>query len=294
LNTPVLLNPDLRLALGEGPVWDAANNRLLVADITACAIHALGTDGALQRSWHFPAEVGSFGLARSGRWIVALRQQVILYDPETAARETLPTPALPASVRFNDGKVSPDGAFWVGTMDERTPRAPLGALFRIGPDRSSTVVAEGLMVSNGLAWTGDGRTMFHTDSGGGWIDAWDFDSASGAASNRRRVFEYSEEAIGRPDGAAFDTADTYWSAGVRAGRINRFSRDGSLLGSDPYPNPGPTMPCFGGDDLRTLYWTGLRHALGGEAIAAHPTLGGVFVMPGKAPAPGVPIAPFND
>jgi sugar lactone lactonase YvrE len=106
------------------------------------------------------------------------------------------------------------------------------------------------------------------------------------------VFDYTDPAIGRPDGAAFDSADTYWSAGVRAGRINRFSRDGRLIASDPYPNPGPTMPCFGGFDLRTLYWTGLRHALGAEAVAEHPTLGGVFVM--AAPAPGVAIEKFKD
>lgn len=292
MSAPRLLNADLRLALGEGPVWDADNNRLLVADITACVIHALSPDGVLLRSWHFPSEVGSFGLCRSGRWIVALRREVVLFDPETGARETIAAPALPAAARFNDGKVSPDGSFWVGTMDERQPRSPIGTLYRIAPDRSCTAIVEGLMVSNGLAWTGDGKAMFHTDSGGGWIESWDFDPERGAASNRRRVFDYADPAIGRPDGAAFDIADTYWSAGVRAGRINRFSRDGRLIASDPYPNPGPTMPCFGGSDLATLYWTGLRFPLGPEAISEHPTLGGVLVMP--APAPGVPIAKFKD
>jgi sugar lactone lactonase YvrE len=278
--------------LGECPVWDAAHDRLLVADITGCAIHALSPAGALQRSWHFEAEVGSFGLARSGRWIVALRRQVILFDPETDERGTIFAPDLPPTVRFNDGKVGPDGAFWVGTMDENTPRAPLGVLYRIAAGQEPGAIAEGLMVSNGLAWTGDGRTMVHTDSGGGWIDAWDFAAASGAATNRRRVFDYTDPAIGRPDGAAFDRADTYWSAGVRAGRINRFARDGKLLGSDPFPNPGVTMPCFGGPGLGTLYWTSLRHALGSAAITEHPDLGALYVMP--APVPGVPIEPFAD
>jgi sugar lactone lactonase YvrE len=292
LTAPRLLNPSLRLVLGECPVWDAAHARLLVADITGCAIHALAPDGALLQSWHFEAEVGSFGLCRSGRWIVALRRQVILFDPATGARGTLLAPDLPPSARFNDGKTDPDGAFWVGTMDENTPREPLGALYRIAAGEAPRVIADGLLVSNGLAWTGDARTMFHADSGAGWIDAWDFDASAGTAANRRRVFDFTDPAIGRPDGAAFDTADTYWSAGVRAGRINRFARDGRLQASDPFPNPGVTMPCFGGTGLRTLYWTSLRHALGPAAITAHPDLGALYVMP--APAPGVPITPFAD
>lgn len=293
LTQPRLLHPTLRLALGECPVWDAANSRLLVADITACAIHALSPDGAWITAHHFPGEVGSFGLCRSGRWIVALRREVVLYDSATRAiTPFVMIPDVSAFGRLNDGKIGPDGAFWVGSMDERTPRQATAALYRVGADRSVRKIIDGLMVSNGLAWTMDGKSMIHTDSGHGWIDHWDFDSASGQASNRRRVFDYADPAIGRPDGAAFDTADTYWSAGVRAGRINRFTRDGRLLGSDRYPNPGPTMPCFGGPDLRTIYWTGLRNPLGPEAITASPDLGALYVMP--AEIAGVPITPFAD
>jgi len=292
VTAPRLLNPAIRLALGEGPVWDAANARLLVADIIACAIHAFSPEGTLRQSWLFPSEVGSFGLCRSGRWIVALRKEIALFDPVSGALETIAAPALPGPTRFNDGKVAPDGSFWVGTMDDRTPRTPIGALFRIGPDRSCTQIIDGLMVSNGLAWTGDGRTMFHTDSAAGRIDAWDFDPASGRAANRRAVFEFTDPAIGRPDGAAFDSSGVYWSAGVRAGRINRFSREGKLLASDPFPCPGVTMPCFAGPDLKTVFWTSLRHALGAEAIALHPTLGGLFVM--ESAVAGVPIEKFKD
>ena len=292
MTEPKLLNPAIRLALGEGPVWDREANRLLVADIIGCAIHAFSPDGALLQTWLFPSEVGSFGLCRSGRWIVALRKEIVLFDPRNGATETIAAPNLPAPARFNDGKVAPDGSFWVGTMDDRTPRTPIGALFRVAPDRSCTQVIDGLMVSNGLAWTGDGRTMFHSDSAAGRLDAWDFDPASGHATSRRKIFEFTDPAIGRPDGAACDASGIYWSAGVRAGRINRIARDGRLLSSDPFPCPGVTMPCFGGPDLKTVYWTSLRHALGAEMIAEHPTLGGVFVM--QADVAGAAIEKYKD
>jgi sugar lactone lactonase YvrE len=288
-----VLNPDFRTALGESPVWDAQQNRLLVADIIGCTITALSPEGVVLNVWHFPSEVGSFGLCRSGAWVVALRDRIIKYDWRARRITPLCVPGPePAHNRFNDGKIGPDGAFWVGTMDDRTPRAPTGSLYRVTADGGWTRICDGLYTSNGIAWTEDGRTMLHSDSGAPWIDAWDFDPVTGTASNRRRVHTPDAKRIGRPDGAAFDLAGTYWSAGVRAGRINRFADDGTLLGSDPFPCPGVTMPCFGGPDRRTLYWTSLRHPLGTEAVGAHPLLGAVFAMP--APEAGVPVPLFAD
>ncbi|WP_258809420.1 SMP-30/gluconolactonase/LRE family protein, partial [Klebsiella pneumoniae] len=83
--------------------------------------------------------------------------------------------------------------------------------------------AEGFEISNGLAWTADGATMFHTDSRGPWIDRYDFDVATGLISNRNRIRELDEES-GRPDGGACDAEGAYWSAGVSAGVLNRFDR----------------------------------------------------------------------
>jgi len=288
-----VLNPDFRTALGECPVWDAPRNRLLVADIIGCTITALSPDGVVLNVWHFPSEVGSFGLCRSGLWVVALRDRIVRYDWQSRRIAPLCTPGPePASNRFNDGKIGPDGALWVGSMDDRTPRGPTGALYRVTADGGWTRIADGLFTANGIAWTADGRTMVHSDSGAPWIDAWDFDPETGSAANRRRIHTPEVERLGRPDGAAFDTAGTYWSAGVRAGRINRFAADGTLLGSDPFPCPGVTMPCFGGPDLHTLYWTSLRHPLGAEAIGANPLSGAVFAMP--APSPGVAVPLFAD
>ena len=86
-----------------------------------------------------PEVVGSFGLCRSGRLVVALRHRVVLFDPGTQAITDL-TPAVvePVTNRLNDGKVGPDGAFWVGSMDENSPRQPLGGAVpghRRWPDR---------------------------------------------------------------------------------------------------------------------------------------------------------------
>ena len=66
-----------------------------------------------------------------------------------------------------------------------------------------------------------------------------------------------EEEDGRPDGAACDAEGFYWSAGVSAGVLNRISPTGEIERKVMLPLAAPTMPCFGGPDLKTLYVTSL-------------------------------------
>ena len=105
---------------------------------------------------------------------------VILFDPETGARETVCSiEADVPDTRLNDGKVGPDGAFWVGSMDDRPQKEPIGALYRVDPSGEVLRKVEGMFVSNGLAWTADGEVMFFADLRGPWIDRWRFDRWSG-------------------------------------------------------------------------------------------------------------------
>lgn len=272
---------DGRYALGECPTWDEKTGTLYFVDIKGKTIHALDwASRVLTASWHFEREVGSFGLAADGRFVVAEWDDVYLLDPATGAREHLASieADLPYT-RLNDGKVGPDGAFWVGTMDIRTPREPVGGLYRVGSDGSLTRIIGELRVSNGLAWSPDGRTLYHADSGPGWIDTWDFDPASGEASNRRRFAQLVTD-TGRPDGGTVDSDGNYWNAGVSAGVLNCFAPDGTQIGAYAVPVPRPTMPCFCGPDLSDLVLTSLRPD-DAAAIEAAPQSGSLFhAVPG--------------
>ena len=108
-------------------MWDASTRRLLFCDIPGKQINALSVDDGTRVSWDFPEVVGSFGLCLSGRLVVALRHHVVLFDPRTRSIENLTDPVdEPGTNRFNDGKVGPDGCFWVGSMDEvRRGRKPV-------------------------------------------------------------------------------------------------------------------------------------------------------------------------
>ena len=280
---------DSRSGVSECPVWDPATRRLYFCDIPGKRINALSVDDGARTGWDFPEVVGSFGLCASGRLVVAQRHHVVLFDPRTNSLTPL-TPKIdePATNRLNDGKTGPDGAFWVGSMDENSPRQPLGALYRVTADGRIEKKSEGYAVSNGLAWSPDGRIMYHSDSTSAAIEAWDFDAATGEMANHRVIARPTNE-DGRPDGAAVDTEGNYWSAGPSAGCINCFSPTGQLLKKLPFPVPGPTMPCFAEGHM---YVTSLREGKSASVLAEHPTLGGLFRCP--APAVGAPVALFKD
>ncbi len=291
------LDQSIRCDLGECPVYDDRENTLLFEDIVNRTIHSVDLSSGAARRWLFPSEVGSFGLSESGKLVVALRHDVGLFDRSTGAFQLLCTiEDGDPDTRLNDGKVGPDGAFWVGSMDDRgkpaNERKPLGSLYRVDGNGHVEKKVEGLITSNGLAWSADGRTMFHTNSSGAWIDRWRFDPATGAISERKRIVANIGEADGRPDGGAADAEGCYWSAGISAQRLNRYDADGRLIAHYPVPLAAPTMPCFGGADMKTLFVTSLTTGRKPEMLEKYPLTGVTLI--GTSPVAGVPVTRFRD
>jgi sugar lactone lactonase YvrE len=279
---------DARCTTGESPLWSAREAALYWVDIPDGVIHCWQPESGTRREWRLPSAVGSIGLRASGGLVVAMRSGFHLFDLQTEALTFVchPEPDLPSN-RLNDGKVSPEGRFWAGTMDERADKQAIGSLYRLDADHRCTRMSGGVRVSNGLAWSPDGRTMYHSDSRGGAIFRHAYDAETGAIGERE-LFVQMQPEWGRPDGGATDEEGCYWSCGVGAGRINRFSADGELIGFVEMPILHPTMPCFGGPDGRTMYVTSHRENYAAEDLARTPQAGGVFMLePGVAGAPAV-------
>lgn len=262
MTAPRIIEPKIRsvlqqpLTVGESPVWDEETGALWLVDILAPAVLRLSPDGTVDR-FAMPAAVGCLGLCRDNRIVVGLQTGVHLFDPVSGDIEFLCDPTgRHVNGRLNDGKVGPDGHFWVGSISEAKPQVNDAALFRVGADGSARAVATGLTSSNGLAWSPDGRRMYHSDSRQCFLQSFDFDPATGELGEARQLRSFTEEE-GRPDGAATDRDGFYWSAGVSAGRLNRISSDGEIVEIYHLPVAAPTMPCFGGPDFRTLFVTSL-------------------------------------
>src|SRR5260221_694901 len=124
---------DVTCELGESPVYDDRRQVLWYCDIVRRLLIRYSLGDKTTRSWSFESDVGSLGLARSGRVVVALRHEVGLFDPESGDFQRIAEIEPGAETRCNDGKVGPDGAFWVGTMDDRDVpvKEPRGSLYRV-------------------------------------------------------------------------------------------------------------------------------------------------------------------
>lgn len=273
---------DVKGELLECPVWDDRRNALFCCDIVGRTIFQVSLEGSLLNQWQFDSEVASFGLCESGRLVVALARQVVIFDPETSQQSPLWSgyEELPTS-RLNDGKVGPDGAFWVGGMDGRSEREPVSKLYSVTADGRAEIMVTGIKISNGLAWSSSGTTMYHSDSRAPWLDRYDFDPSTGVMSNRKRLVEFTEE-LGRPDGGAADQEGFYWSAGVSAGVLNRIDIRGTIVETHEVPVPAPTMPCFCGPDLKQIIIT--SHS---QTNVSNENSGRLFIS--KSPVTGVAI-----
>jgi sugar lactone lactonase YvrE len=278
---------DCHCGTGETPTWDDQAEALYFCDIPAGRLHRFHPATGDKKTWQLPEVLGSFGLCRSGRILLCQKQKIMMFDPTTETLAPFASIAEPETNRLNDGKVGPDGCFWVGTINEGADGLASGALYRVTPGGQVEKKVEGLKNANGLAWTADGRTLYHSDTRGPWIDCYDFDAETGAITRRRRFADVPNEQ-GRPDGGALDRAGVYWSAGSGMGVINRFAPDGRLIEKVAMPIPNATMPCFAGNRLF------ITSALPKEAEARRqfPAAGGLFAMPVEVM--GVPVGRFRD
>ncbi|MGN6127232.1 MAG: SMP-30/gluconolactonase/LRE family protein [Humibacter sp.] len=278
---------------GEGPVWNAATGRLLVVDMLAGDVVDLGDPGRGGPSartsapeptrHHVGSRVAAAARPRaSGGYVVATEHGFHLLDDGFRIERELPDVVEDARIRMNDGGCDPQGRFYCGTMAyDEAPGA--GALFRLDPDGTTTLVFDEVGISNGLQWSADGASAYYVDTLTDRIDLFDFDGRD-ASFHDRRPFAIIDPEHGHPDGLAVDAEGGVWVALWQGGRVHRYDSTGELTAVVEVPGvTNTTAATFGGDDLGTLYITTSRL---GIPPGAEPAAGAVFaVEPGVAGRP---------
>ncbi len=292
--------------LGESPFWHPGEGRLYWVDIPACNILRAEAESGAVQSWAMPSEPGCIAPAASGGLVIALRDGIYRAPQWAGALRLMRRfDHDTGTTRFNDGKADPLGRFWAGTMYE--PRTMAAAeLFaldcRDGRPLQVQRMAGDATIANGLAWSPDGRTVYWSDTPGHVIRAWDWDAQANTLA-RERVFQQFPHKPddwqsgmpgygGRPDGASVDAQGNYYAAMFEGARLLKFSPSGVLLAEIPTPAQCPTMPCFGGEDLRTLFITTARHNRPQHELQRLPQSGCVFST--RVDTPGLPVNFFRD
>ncbi|HEX8610933.1 MAG TPA: SMP-30/gluconolactonase/LRE family protein [Telluria sp.] len=221
-------------------------------------------------------------------FIVGLDDGLHHFNPDTGAFHPLRhIEADQPNNRFNDGYVAADGSLWFGSMDAGETD-PTGALYSLHPGGRLTTVDSGYIITNGPAMSPDGKTLYHTDTLGKRIYA--FDLLPDGTATRMRLF-IATAAPGHPDGMAVDAEGNIWVAMFRGARIDRYDPTGELTGSVAFPVSNITKLAFGGPDLRTAFVTTAWKGLSIDERAREPLAGALFTF--RTGTPGLPQHTFS-
>jgi sugar lactone lactonase YvrE len=286
--SPVQCVADVHAVLGEGPVWVEREAALYWVDIKGPRIFRLNEAGDVQE-WVPPFRVGSLAPRLTGGFIGGTEHGIAHVDLDAARFDIVADleAHLPDN-RFNDGKVDRLGRFWAGSMDD-LERQSSGTLYRMDHTLESAVIDQNYKVTNGPAFSPDGKLMYHSDSAQQITYLFDVD-AEGNATNRRAFLQFGE-GDGYPDGMTVDAEGCLWIAFWDGWCVRRFSAEGEWLQTIEVPVARPTSCAFGGAALDRLYITSASIDLDEEALAMQPNAGGLFmVSPGVRGIADLPFA----
>lgn len=263
---------DARATLGESPAWDAKTQTLYWVDVLERHIYA-GAKRILQLDDY----VGCLAPRKKGGLILAQGRGFRLVMPDMKTVRRLPSPrGEPLHNRFNDGKCDPRGRFVAGTMDHNE-KEDTGVLYSLSPEGPAKKLLTHVRISNGLAWSPDGRVMYFIDTPSRQVLAFDYDLDTGKLFGARVIIQF-DKSFGWPDGMTSDTDGNLWIAMWGGARISQWQPDGMLLAQFGVEAMNVTSCVFGGPGMNELFITTALAGTDAASFRKFPHAGGVFHM----------------
>jgi sugar lactone lactonase YvrE len=268
---------------GEGPIW--WRDALYYVDTQGQQVHRFDPASGVETAWVIGERVGTVVPRESGGFAIAGDHGISWLDIDSGALTHVVDPEqdLPEN-RFNDGKCSPDGRFFAGTIS-LTKKTGTAKLYRLDPDLTLHEAFGPVTNSNGIAWSTDGKTVYYIDTPRKEVLAFDYEP-DGHLRNLRSVIS-TQHLDSSPDGMTIDGNGNLWIAFCHGGCVVCFDpRDGKELTRVMLPCVETTACAFGGPDLADLYVTTGVHSSRVEEHA-----GRLFVIRGLG-VKGVPANAF--
>jgi len=267
----------------EGPVW-VPSRGLMFSDVLFGGVFCLAADGEVTEVFPHRKGIGGMSLHANGGMVVSGRN--ISYK-SFAGGETvtlLERNEAEGLVGFNDITTDALGRVYAGGLgsspvfeDGREPASE--NLYLIDLDGSSRIVGEDVRLTNGLGFSPDGRTLYHSDSLRRAVFCYNVEEDGSLGP--KRVFAETEQGV--PDGLVVSVDGAVWVALAGGGQgVAVYDADGAFLRHIEIPHPMCTSVCFGGDDLQDLYIVSGSEGLEGDKR------GGVFRL--RVDVAGVPVA----
>jgi sugar lactone lactonase YvrE len=273
--------------LGEGVIWNPREQAVYWCDNLKSNIQRWDPSTGEHRVWDMPEEVGSIVFREAGGIVAGMKSGfAFIHDLDAPEIEYIvdPEPDMKGN-RLNDGKCDRRGRYWCGSMDAALTD-PVAALYRFDPDLSCHKMDDGIICSNGIAWSPDDTVMYFSDTRGEALYAYDYDIETGSIDNRRVLIDTTEASF-RIDGATVDAEGHYWCAEIHDWHVGKYDPEGNRVDRIRLPVRQPTMCTFGGPDLDVLYVTSATRFIEPGEAAAQPLAGSLFAVHGTG-SRGIP------
>ncbi len=233
----------------ENPLWHPHHQYLYWTDIPTGRMFCYYPDTNTYEQIYNGEPVGGFTIQENGALLLfKTKGTVEIWDDGeiTTVIDSIPEAK---DTRFNDAIADPEGRVYSGIMATETTD---GKIYRIDPDGSYRVVAEDLLVPNGMGFCADYKYFYLTDSDRRTIYRFDYDRATGNLSNQQ-VHIVTPEAEGVPDGMTIDESGYIWSARWDGSHIYRYNPDGEEVMRIELPVPKVSCVGFGGNNYDRLF-----------------------------------------
>ncbi|HTQ09455.1 MAG TPA: SMP-30/gluconolactonase/LRE family protein [Fimbriimonadaceae bacterium] len=260
---------DLPLANAECAVWNPIDSHFYWSDIpTGRLFRMKPRDRSWEQVYEAGQQIGTLVVAEDGSLILGLEAGRIAAWKDGKGR-VLVKGIAGEEERYNDGIVDGHGRLLFGTMPKK---GDVSRLYQIA-DGETRLLLDNIGESNGMAFTANGRTLYHTDTKKRRISQYDYDPDSGSLGAGEALIQIGEEE-GVPDGLTIDSAGCLWSARWGGGCVVRYGPDGIEMSRLLLPVKKVSSVTFGGRDLDLMLVT---TAGGDDRWNNGPLAGSVFL-----------------
>ena len=248
--------------LGENPVWYSLTDEFLWTDILRGTIFAFSPETQKTRIvLQTPYQTGAFLVDSEGNLILFTEHGVFdaTRNDDGFMLESTPRWTVPfvEGERFNDAIADPAGNILFGSKRADNTQ---GKLYRFSTGKEPEILLENLGISNGMGFSPDGKTFYHTDSVPSEITAYDY-APDCALSNPRTLIRLDKSVD--PDGMTVDREGNIWFVCWGAGLVQIVSSHGTFLRQYRIDAKQCSSICFGGESLSDAFVTSA--SIGGES-----------------------------
>jgi sugar lactone lactonase YvrE len=234
------------LAVDGDTVW--------YSDVVGGGVYRVAPDTTIEGWLPERRFVGGLAANQGGTVLVGGAGGIVWLDPETGRSGELLSEvegeALPGV-----NEMCPDGrgGIYFGTVDipsieaAVTPR-PSG-LFHLAVDGTARQLTGGLVFTNGVDVSPNGKFLYHNES---FVGTFAYPIEPGGGLGERRMLLEKEDV----DGLTLDADGNLWVTGFSSADILCLNPDGEIVGGVEVPEAGGVGNFrFGGDDGRDMYIT---------------------------------------